>query len=697
MFKKLSTPIQYLKGIGPKKAKLFERLGIINVEDLLYYFPKRYEDRSRFESISNLKEGEFQTIKAEVLVKGERRSFKRRRFSLFEVVVSDHTDKIFCLWFNQPYLKDLFKVGQKVILYGKVEKYTNRLQMNSPDFEFIDSAESDKDSLNMGRIVPIYTLTEGLTQRPVRGIIKSALDEFLPQIKDSLPYDIRTRYNLSNLARSLINIHFPEDLKLKEESYRRLAFEEFFLYQLPVLLRKYKSKQKVGISHKIDEGLLDEFSKSLDFELTSAQKRVLQEIKADMSSRKPMQRLLQGEVGSGKTIIACFVALIALSSTGQVGFMVPTEILAMQHYQNLLRITKKIKKKINFKIGLLTSSLDKKSRDKIYKQIRGGKIHLIIGTHSLIQEDLKFKNLSLVVIDEQHKFGVAQRALLPKKGNNPDVLIMTATPIPRTLSLTIYGDLDISSLDELPPHRLPIKTSLYNEDQRREVYKFIETKIKECRQAYVIYPIIDESFSLDLKGAKKMHQELTDRFSNFKVGIIHGQMSQSEQDKIMLDFKQGRIDILVATSVLEVGIDVPNATVLIIEHAERFGLSQLHQLRGRIGRGRYQSHCLLIADPKTQEAIARIEAITHLNDGFRIAEEDLRIRGPGEFFGRRQHGLTELRIANPITQMHLLKQARSEAVRLIKKDPNFSLHQNLALKALLMKRFPEYEKLMLVG
>ena len=697
MSKNLSTPIQYLKGIGPKKAKMFEKLGIVCVEDLLYYFPKRYEDRSSFKAISALKKGDVQTIKAQVLVKGSKRSFRNRRFSIFELVVSDDTGRISCLWFNQPYLEKLFNVGDNVILYGKIDEYKGKLQISSPEFELLDEGESDKDSLSMGCVVPIYALTEGLTQRIFRGAVKLVLDEFLTQVKDALPYDIRKKYSLLNLAKSLINIHFPTDITLRESSYRRLAFEEFFLYQLPVLLRKHKSKRKKGISHQINQSLLDKFKESLNFKLTSAQEKVLKEIKQDMSLDKSMQRLLQGEVGSGKTVVACFACLIAISNGYQAAFMAPTEILARQHYQNLLGLIKKLKKQMNFKISLLTSSLDKKAKGAVCRQIKSGKIHLIIGTHSLIQKDVNFKNLGLAVIDEQHKFGVSQRAILPKKGSNPDVLIMTATPIPRTLSLTIYGDLDISCLDELPSGRLPIQTRLYNQAQRREVYKFIESQIEDGRQSYIVYPVIEESFILDLRGAKNMHQKLSSRFKNFRVGLVHGRMKHLEQEKVMTDFKKGKVDILVATSVLEVGIDNPNATVLVIEHAERFGLSQLHQLRGRIGRGKYQSYCLLIAAPQSREAIARIKVITASNDGFRIAEEDLKIRGPGEFFGKRQHGLTELRIANPITQMHLLKQARDEAVRLIRKDPSLSLRQNVAIKEILKRRFPEYEELILVG
>ena len=427
-----------------------------------------------------------------------------------------------------------------------------------------------------------------------------------------------------------------------------------------------------------------------------AQEKVLDEIKKDLQSPQPMQRLLQGDVGSGKTVVAVISAIIAASGEWQVAFMVPTEILANQHYENIQKQLAGLSKKIN--LALLTSSLEDKDKQKLYKGIREGKIDLVIGTHALIQEELKFKKLGLVVIDEQHKFGVSQRALLPKKGTNPDVLIMTATPIPRTLSMTIYGDLDISVIDQLPPGRIPVETQVYPEERIPEVHDFIKDRIKEGRQAYIVYPIIEESDFLELKAAQKMFEELRKgTFKDYRVGMVHGRLKRQQQDKTMTEFKNGKLDILVATTVLEVGIDVANASVLVVEHAERFGLAQLHQLRGRIGRGKYQSYCILIANPQSPDAIARINAISSMSDGFQIAEEDLKIRGPGEFFGQRQHGLSELKIANPITQLNILQKAKEEAIKLIEQDPNLSSRTNLFIREKLHKTFPEFQDLMLVG
>ncbi|MFC1703574.1 ATP-dependent DNA helicase RecG [Candidatus Omnitrophota bacterium] len=698
MFKNLDASIRYLKGVGPKKAQVFSRLGIETIIDLLYYFPYRYEDRRQLKPISEAEAGQMLTLKAKVIYKNLRKSFRRRGFSVLEVLVSNDTGKITAVWFNQPYLDSYFNIGQEVVLFGKVEQYAERLQINSPEFEILGSSEDDKaDTLSVGRIVPIYSLTQGITQRYLRWLINLALEEYLSKVVDPLSYDIRKRRELLNLAQGLRNIHFPEDEALRDQAYKRLSFDDFFLYQVPVVLRKRSSKEKKGISHAVDEAVVDGFIQGLGFELTSAQQRVLKEIKADMVSTRPMQRLLQGDVGSGKTVVASCAALMALSGGWQVAFMVPTEILATQHYETVKKQIAKIKfdgKKI--KVALLTSSLTAAKKKTLYKNINAGATQLVIGTHALIQEELSFKNLGLVVIDEQHKFGVAQRALLPQKGDNPDVLIMTATPIPRTLSMTVYGDLDISSIDEMPKGRLAVKTELYNEEQREKVYDFISKKVAERRQVYVIYPIIEVSVNVDLKAAEQMHTELKKVFAKYAVGLIHGRLKQKQQDEIMRAFKSGAIHILVATSVLEVGMDVPNASVMVVEHAERFGLSQLHQLRGRIGRGKHQSFCILIADPKNEAAVARIKAITKLSDGFDIAEEDLRIRGPGEFFGKRQSGLSELRIANPITQMHSLKAAREEAIALIQQDPSLSQRQNAEIKKLVQQRFPEYEQLMLV-
>jgi len=683
------TPVQYLKGIGPKRAKAFAKAGVNTVEDLLYYFPRRYEDRRNFAQIEQLKEGEIYTIRAEVLSVKERRSFRRRGFSITEALVKDESGKLSCVWFNQPYIKEYLKPGESLVLYGKAELYGAKLQMTNPEFE---EAGPEDGSLNVGRIVPIYPQAAGFSQRSMRQLIKGALDANLTKIQDCLPFDIRARNNILNLAQSLLNIHFPESEELHKQAYERLAFEEFFFFQLPLALRKLNKREKEGIKHKVEGELAEEYIQGLPFKLTNAQNAVIKEIKADMSAPAAMQRLLQGDVGSGKTVVAMAAAMIAIQSGYQAAFMVPTEILAKQHYEKIKDQRSKIK------IALLTGSSDKKEKQKLYKEIKEGKIDLIIGTHSLLEEDVQFKSLGLVIIDEQHKFGVGQRALLPKKGANPDVLIMTATPIPRTLAITIYGDLDISVINELPPGRIPIKTMHFAENKRREAFRLAREELVYGRQAYIIYPVIDESYALDMSGAKKMYEELKNgEFKEFKLGLIHGRLKEPAQDKVMRDFKDKKIDLLIATTVLEVGIDIPNATCMVIEHAHRFGLSQLHQLRGRIGRSNLASSCILISSAKTLEAGARMEAMVKYADGFRIAEEDLKIRGPGEFFGRRQHGLSELRIANPITQMHLLKKAREEALALVKQDPRLAERAHAVLKEGLLRRFPEYEKLIVVG
>ncbi len=690
MKKSLTAPIQYLKGIGPKRAKAFSNLGINTIEALLYYFPRRYEDRTNFISISKLREGETYTIKAQVLAKGEHQSFRRKGFSVIEVAVGDSTGKISCVWFNQPYLKEYFKVGSNLILYGRVEQYGDRLQMNSPEFEIVST---DRDeSLNIGRITPIYSLPKGLTQRHLRQVVKYALDECLSKVVDFLPYDIRSRCSLLNLAKSIINIHFPDNLDTQSEAYRRLAFDEFFLFQLPLALRKLRKKEKTGIAHKVEGELINTFMEGLPFQLTSAQERVIEEIKSDMAKPFAMQRLLQGDVGSGKTVVATIASLIAIQGGYQAVFMAPTEILTRQHYEKISCQSKEIR------VGLLTSSANKREKEKLYQEIKEGKIDLVIGTHALLEEAVRFKNPGLIIIDEQHKFGVGQRALLPAKGANPDVLIMTATPIPRTLAITLYGDLDVSVINELPPGRIAVKTMHFSRKNNFSAYEIARAQLRLGCQAYIVYPVINESYVLDIKGAKKMYNELkSGEFKEFRLGLIHGRLKQSEQDEIMLKFQQKELDVLVSTTVLEVGIDIANATCMIVESAERFGLSQLHQLRGRVGRGRQESSCILISDPRTPQAEARLEAMIKYSDGFRIAEEDLKIRGPGEFFGSRQSGLSELRIANPLTQMQLLKKAREEAIRLINIDSHLALRPNLGVREKLLQRFPEYEKLMVVG
>jgi ATP-dependent DNA helicase RecG len=457
-------------------------------------------------------------------------------------------------------------------------------------------------------------------------------------------------------------------------------------------LRKLRKKEKKGITHKVDGELVRGFLAGLPFKLTASQIKVIDEIKADMGKPQPMQRLLQGDVGSGKTVVATVASLMAIQGGYQAAFMAPTEILAHQHFE---KVSSQLK---NVRVCLVTGSMNEKEKTGILRKIKEGAFDLIIGTHALLEEGVKFKALGLAVIDEQHKFGVGQRSLLPGKGMNPDILIMTATPIPRTLAITLYGDLDISVITELPPGRLAVKTIEFSEDKGADAYDVAIEELRKGRQAYIIYPVIEESYALDIAGAKKMYGQLKSGvFKDFKLGLIHGRLKQEEQDEIMLKFKDKKIDLLVSTTVLEVGIDIPNATCMVVEHSERFGLAQLHQLRGRIGRGSEQSYCILISDARTPEAEARLAAMLRYSNGFRIAEEDLKIRGPGEFFGRRQHGLTELKIANPLTQMHLLKSARESAIELLTKDPRLEDRQHLLLKERLVERFPEYEKLMVVG
>lgn len=703
MVKALTADIRYLKGIGPQRAKLFNSLGIHSIEDFLYYFPRRYEDRTKLTDIAKLRTGDYQTIEAKILGFGESRpfvkgrdkssSFRSRFLNIFEVVVEDSSGRLPCVWFNQPYLKQYFKPAKVVMLYGKVDVHRGRLQMQNPEYEILDS--QSKDNLNCARIVPVYSLVEKLSQRMLRRIIKGCLDEYLPKFCDILPYDIRQRHNLLNIAGSILNMHFPKDIPAQESAYKRILFEEYFLLQLFFGLKRLKADRIRGISHKINEDFMNEFEKGLPFELTSSQMKVIQELKADMASLKPMHRLLQGDVGSGKTIVALYGCMLAAANGYQSAFMVPTELLAWQHCQSLRSQASGLRlggRAIN--VALLTSSLNKKEREKIYKDVKSGKVDILVGTHALIQEHLEFKNLSFVVIDEQHKFGVHQRLSLLTKTVNPDCLIMTATPIPRTLAMTIYADLDISTLEELPRGRLPVKTCFVDGSRRRWAYDFIKENVQAGRQAYIVYPVIDESKTLDLKAANGMYEDLKKSvFSQYRVGLVHGRLKQKERSGAMRSFKDGKLDILISTVVIEVGIDVSNASVMVIEHAERFGLSQLHQLRGRIGRGKYQSYCILISDTSTEEARGRLQTMASVSDGFKIAERDLETRGPGEFFGVRQHGMPELRV-NPLGNWEVINIAKQEAKGLLEKDPSLASRQNQGLKWTLCARFPDYEKFM---
>ncbi len=683
-------PVRYVKGVGPRRAELLNRLKIETVEDMLYYFPRRYEDRNKFISISKVKIGEYQTIKGEILTMGIYKSGKPRPFekgrdkglTIFQLAVGDDTGVIYATWFNQPYMKRWFRVGEKIILYGKVEKY-KVLRINTPEFEIIkDEAE---ETIHTGRIVPIYPSTESLSQRTLRSIMKNILDEYLEYVAEYLPVNMRARNKLLDLKTAIANMHFPENENLREMAYERIVFDEFFILQLALVLRKSKIKQaKDGIAHKIEGELSELFKALLPFKLTEAQKVVMEDIENDMASPKPMNRLLEGDVGSGKTIVAAYALVLTAQNGYQGALMVPTEILAEQHFLNLNRLFGPL----GLSVVLLTNGIPDDMRHKAYMMIEDGSANVVIGTHALIQEGVKFKNLGLVVIDEQHKFGVDQRARLKEKGLNPDILFMTATPIPRTLAMTLYGDLDLSILYEVPEGKIPPKAYLVGEGKRQGIYKFIAQEVGAGHQAYIIYPVIKKGKKENLKAATEMFAKFKDEvFPQFNVGLIHGRLEGQEKERAMDDFRTGKIQILVSTTVIEVGIDNPNVSVMLIENPERFGLSQLHQLRGRIGRGGQKSYCILLSDTESEEAKRRLKALISTTSGFRIAEEDLEIRGPGEFFGTRQHGLPELRYANLISDVRQLEAARREAFNLVRADPTLSDERHNLLRKILKRKF----------
>ena len=685
-------PVQFLKGVGPAKAKLLANLGVNTIEDLLYLFPFRYEDRSQFTPIAMVQVGEKQTVAGHVVAVGKRNFYSKTR--AFEITVGDKTGRIYCVWFNQPYLDKYFKVDQEIVLYGRVEVFKKRLQMIVPDFELI--APEDR-TLNMGRIIPIYPLTKGITQRYLRKTMDTALTLYASQLKDVIPADIRKRHQLQDIAKGIQHIHFPQSSQEQQVAINRVAFEEFFLFQICVILRRHSIIEKKGFAHQIDSSLVTQYAKSFPFTLTESQQRAIEDISVDMKKDRPMLRLLQGDVGCGKTVVAFFGCMAAVKNGAQAAIMAPTEILASQHYENFKRLLSSGTFQ-DVRLGLLTSRMPKKQKDKLYEQLKSKEIDIIIGTHALLQEMVDFARLSFIVIDEQHKFGVNQRALLSSKGNNPDVLIMTATPIPRTLCLTLYGDLDVSVINQLPPGRGKISTYRFSTQKAAGVYERVREWVAKGTQAYIIYPLVEESEKLDLKAAKESFDHFIQfEFKGLRLALVHGQMDRGEVEEIMQKFKKHEIDVLVATTILEVGIDVPNANVMVIEHAERFGLSQLHQLRGRIGRSPKDAVCLLIADPVTEESKARLEAITQTTDGFKIAEVDLEIRGPGHYFGRHQHGLNELKVANPVTQMDLLMKARSEAGNLIKADSSLQIPAHTVIKQVIKKRYPQYLDMLLAG
>ena len=684
----LDAPVTAVKGISENMAKKFRRLGVQTVRDLLYYFPNRHLDYSQRKLISQLMAGEEQTIIAHVWEARETLLGGRRST---EATVGDETGNVRVLWFNNPYLAKTLSVNSRVVLSGRVNVFHGRPMFTSPEWEFAE----EEDLTHTGRLVPLYPLTAGLHPRQVRRLMKQFLDQWLPQVEDFLPGELRARDSLLALPEAISQAHYPDNITLKDKARIRLAFDELFILQLGVLNKKrYWQESQPGNPFDTRVPLLETFIKSLPFSLTSAQKRVLDEILSDLQKQKPMSRLLQGDVGSGKTVVATAALLVAAANGCQGAFMAPTEILAEQHFQSISGMLSQVALKSGegslysfsglltrpLTIALLVGDVKQFRKQELHEHILKGDVDIVIGTHALIQKGVEFQRLGLAVIDEQHRFGVEQRSALRQKGFNPHILVMTATPIPRTLALTLYGDLDLSVIDELPPGRQSIKTRWLEPDKVDSAYRFIRRQVSEGHQAFIICPLIEESEAVQAKAAVTEYERLSQMvFTDLRLGLLHGQMPSAEKDAVMRRFRSGELDILVSTPVVEVGIDVPNATVMMVESAGRFGLAQLHQFRGRVGRGQAQSYCILMAENLSLVGKQRLDIIESTQNGFALAEADLNMRGPGEFFGTRQSGLPDLRMAR-LTDVAILELARREALSLFAQDPDLKKaeHRTLA-------------------
>tara|TARA_B000000557_G_scaffold264671_1_gene270897 strand:- start:326 stop:2401 length:2076 start_codon:yes stop_codon:yes gene_type:complete len=676
------APVSELKGVGSQRNKILIEHSISNIGDLLYYFPRRYLDRSTITPIKKFKKGDLVTLIGSVETFGVKST---RRGKIFQVIVTDNTGILTLTWFNGiQYLKNFFKLGDKIAIYGKVDYY-NGFTITHPEF---DKLNKDDDPISTGKIIPLYPLTKelksvGLDQRVFRNMVNEVLTSgFL--VDEILPKNILAKLNLISIQKALHWIHYSRNIGDLKKAIKRLKFDEHLFLQLLMALRK-KTLQRVGAKPLLDTGpyfklLLD----SLDFELTHAQKRVINEIQIDLKKDIPMNRLLQGDVGSGKTIVSILVASIAIASGVQVAFMAPTEILASQQFNSFKQQLDKIK----IPCAQLMGKMSKKMRTPILDGIKSGDIPIIIGTHALIQKDVKFNNLGLVIVDEQHRFGVDQRASLIEKGFNPHFLAMTATPIPRTLSITYHGDMDISILDEKPSNRIPIRTKVVEPSRLEKVYEFIKKEVNSGYQCMIIYPLVEESEKSDLVAAKQAFKNLDSNiFPDIKVGLVHGKMKSDQKDEVMQKFSNNKISILVSTTVVEVGVDVPNATIMLIEHAERFGLSQLHQLRGRVGRGIDKSYCILVQHSVNEASRMRLNIMEETDDGFIIADEDLKIRGPGQFFGMKQSGFFKYKIANMVTDGSIIDVARELAIAIIEKDPHLKSIENYELRKIFIKNY----------
>lgn len=676
----LKKSIKYIKGVGETRTKLFEKLGIFCVEDLITCFPRDYEDRSNLKKIIELEDGESCTFEGMIMSKVSERRI-RKGFTLYQVYIKDDTGTIIGTWYNQPFIKKVFVVGERYIFYGKIARKFKSFQVQNPVYEKAEGQEFK----NTMKIVPVYPSTASLKQNTIRSVIGSALELVGGMIEDVVPKWIRNTYYLSDINYAISNIHFPKsDEDFKNARYR-LVFEELLLLQLGLLsIKTALGDGKKGIEFGAHKEELKVFIGSIGFTLTGAQQRVLEEIERDMESNRVMNRLVQGDVGSGKTVVAALALFKAVKSGYQGTLMVPTEILAKQHFESL----KGLMEKNGVTTALLVGSQTKKQKSEVLSKIEGGEVDLVIGTHALIEENVRFHRLGLVITDEQHRFGVRQRAILSNKGDNPDVLVMTATPIPRTLALILYGDLDISIIDELPPGRKPVETYSVDNDMRERINAFIRKNVLEGRQVYVVCPLVEESDSVEAKSALETAEKIANEdFKDLRVGLVHGKMHAKDKEDVMQRFASGEIDILVSTTVIEVGVNVPNATLMVIENAERFGLAQLHQLRGRVGRGLHQSYCILYNESKSKVSKERMKVMQMSNDGFVISEKDLELRGPGEFFGTRQHGIPDLKIANLYRDMDVLKKAQEAALEVLRRDKELSQEENLKLKEKIAEKF----------
>lgn len=685
----LDTEVKFVKGVGPRVMGILKKLNITTAKDLLYHFPRRYEDRTHFARIASLEHGETATICGVVLTADNVKT--RGRLVLTKVVVDDGSGCIVLTWFNQQYRKEQFNKlrGREVVAYGTAQIGRWGVEIGSPEIEV---CSDETDSLSSLRIAPIYPLTEGIFQVHLRKIISGAVELYTELLEETLPEEFLDRLDLVDIQTAIRNIHFPESQESLLAARKRLVFEELFVLQLALAMRKRGIEAPgQGIAFNIPPDLDAQLKELLPFELTGAQKRVIGEIARDMSRPMCMNRLLQGDVGSGKTAVALAAMMIAVKNGYQAAMMAPTEILAEQHYLGISNLLGD-HDLMGIRVDLLTGSLKSKNRRDVTERVASGQTQIVIGTHALIQENVEFRNLGLVIIDEQHRFGVMQRAALTEKGLKPDVLVMTATPIPRTLTLTVYGDLDVSIIDELPPGRKPVKTHWKQVTERRKVYAGVRSLIEQGRQAYVVCPLIEESEKLQVQAAAELAEHLqAEIFPDLKIGLLHGGMKSDEKDTVMSAFRAGQIHILVSTTVIEVGVDVRNATVMVIEDAHRFGLAQLHQLRGRVGRGDEQSYCVMICEGNNQDSITRMTTMASTNDGFVIAEEDLKLRGPGEFYGTKQSGMPELTIADIFRDIPILEIARKEAFAIIEKDPGLSNESFAGLRKDLLKKYEAFE------